>query len=120
MKCWSTEDIRLRKDGFISCADQIIIVKYLDMIPGHGSLRSHCPDFLKIYQITKCTGLRNTCNRNDVDILAIFEEYVNNCPDNLETICIFYDCISGKKLSSNFNINNCWYSKYFKYIFVLR
>lgn len=108
MKCWSTEDIRLRKDGFISCADQIIIVKYLDIIPGHGSMRSHCPDFLKIYQITKCTGLRNTCNRNDVDILAIFEEYVNNCPDNLETICIFYDCISGKKLSSNFNINNCW------------
>lgn len=108
MKCWSTEDISLRKDGFISCADQIIIVKYLDIIPVHGSLRSHCPDFLKINQITKCTGLRNTCNRNDVDILAIFEEYIDNCPDNLETICIFYDCISGKKLSSNFNKINCW------------
>lgn len=48
------------------------------------------------------------CNRNDVDILVIFEEYVNNCFDNFEIICIFYDCILGKKLSFNFNINNCW------------
>lgn len=78
------------------------------MILGYGLMRFYCFDFLKIYQIIKCIGLCNICNRNDVDILVIFEEYVNKCFDNVEIICIFYDCILGKKLSFNFNINNCW------------
>lgn len=117
-KCWSTEDIRLKKDGFISCTEKIIIVKDIEVISLHGSNRSHCPDFLKLYQITKCTGLRNICNRNDVDILAIFEEYQNYCPYNVETVCIVYECITGKKLRFNFNIINCLLSMYMYFIYI--
>lgn len=49
-----------------------------------------------------CTGLRNSCSTNDVDILGIIEENILDYCWSVVNVCIIFDCIPGK-LNSIFN-----------------
>lgn len=87
------DGVRSKKDGFIRCPKSVIVVKDYKEYPPYRCYRND-----KLMQLQKCNGLYNICDINDVDILTVFEEYVNSCSYRRKTqkVCIIYDCIPGK------------------------
>ena len=92
-KCWTIEDVRLKKNGFIRCTKSVIVVKDIEIYPPRYCYRDY-----KLKQLKKCNGLYNICDINDVDILTTIKEYVDSCSYNgkPQKVCIIYDCIPGK------------------------
>nr|XP_022341123.1 uncharacterized protein LOC111135394 isoform X1 [Crassostrea virginica] len=91
-KCWTIDDVRSKKDGFIRCPKNVIVVKDFKEFPA-----LYCYHENKLKQLKKCNGLYNICDINDVDILTIMEEHVDSCFDygKPSKVCIIYDCIPG-------------------------
>lgn len=72
-------------------------MKDLKFYSEYGMIRYPCLDgSSKINQIFNCTGLRNICSKKDVDILAIMDEYIENCRGYGVNVCIIFDCIPGE------------------------
>lgn len=95
-KCWTTEDIKIRKEGYIRCAERVIIVKDLEIHTTYGSKDIQCGrGYSNIHQILNCTGVRNICSAKDVDILAIIDDYIEHCW-SVANVCIIFDCIPGE------------------------